>query len=347
MSPLKPSLQFLRPAAGAGLWFSAAPFGSNRRPKPTDLSQPSSKILSLLLPPLSQPHTGPPPFSLMNSTSAAFSNFLRASHGRHVRHHGGRGSVAVSLMAASVRCLPNPIAPKALLPSPALGSFRQTFQAHIMMRAANTEDGPDASGPSEDPTPPSATSWKRSRAKRIVGRAIDKSALRLLRRAEFVTETTFDMWPGRPMVERDAQWAPAFHRVLARSSQDGRRQRQSLSFICRTEHFTLNYQGVSHAQWPNDNPECARPRPPASFGAHSKRWTSSVVRPEPKSFQNAQRNYSGIWRSPALKLRSATRSEQRITTSTPNIISDQCAPTQMGSKRFRHESEEIDLPCRD
>jgi hypothetical protein len=38
-------------------------------------------------------------------------------------------------------------------------------------------------------------------------------------------------------------------------------------------------------------PNVPRPRPAASFGAHSMRWTSSVVRPEPKSFQNAQRNY--------------------------------------------------------
>jgi hypothetical protein len=32
-------------------------------------------------------------------------------------------------------------------------------------------------------------------------------------------------------------------------------------------------------------------RPAASFDARSKRWTSSAARPEPKSSQNAQRNY--------------------------------------------------------
>jgi len=32
-------------------------------------------------------------------------------------------------------------------------------------------------------------------------------------------------------------------------------------------------------------------RPAASFAARSKRWTSSAARPEPKSSQNAQRNY--------------------------------------------------------
>jgi len=34
-----------------------------------------------------------------------------------------------------------------------------------------------------------------------------------------------------------------------------------------------------------------QPRPVPSFAARSKRWTSSAARPEPKSSQNAQRNY--------------------------------------------------------
>ena len=34
-----------------------------------------------------------------------------------------------------------------------------------------------------------------------------------------------------------------------------------------------------------------QPRAAASFAARSKRWTSSPARPEPKSSQNAQRNY--------------------------------------------------------
>jgi uncharacterized protein DUF4167 len=33
------------------------------------------------------------------------------------------------------------------------------------------------------------------------------------------------------------------------------------------------------------------PRPAASLAARSKRWASSAARPEPKSSQNAQRNY--------------------------------------------------------
>ena len=34
-----------------------------------------------------------------------------------------------------------------------------------------------------------------------------------------------------------------------------------------------------------------QPRPVASFAARSKRWTPGASRPEPKSFQNSQRNY--------------------------------------------------------
>jgi hypothetical protein len=34
-----------------------------------------------------------------------------------------------------------------------------------------------------------------------------------------------------------------------------------------------------------------QPRPAASFATRSKRWASRAARPEPKSSQNAQRNY--------------------------------------------------------
>lgn len=34
-----------------------------------------------------------------------------------------------------------------------------------------------------------------------------------------------------------------------------------------------------------------QPRPAASFATRSKRWASGAARPEPKSSQNAQRNY--------------------------------------------------------
>jgi hypothetical protein len=42
---------------------------------------------------------------------------------------------------------------------------------------------------------------------------------------------------------------------------------------------------------PTTIPGVRRPTPAASFGARSKQWTSSAVRPEPKNSQNAQRNY--------------------------------------------------------
>lgn len=39
------------------------------------------------------------------------------------------------------------------------------------------------------------------------------------------------------------------------------------------------------------NMNTRQPRPAASFATRSKRWASSAARPEPKSSQNAQRNY--------------------------------------------------------
>jgi hypothetical protein len=54
--------------------------------------------------------------------------------------------------------------------------IEEAFQTHIIVCAAGAQDGPVASGQSEEPTPPRATSWKRPRAKRIAG-AIDKSIL--------------------------------------------------------------------------------------------------------------------------------------------------------------------------
>ena len=48
-----------------------------------------------------------------------------------------------------------------------------------------------------------------------------------------------------------------FNSASARSSENARHQLWFSSFVCRTEHFTRNYQGVSHAKWPKDNHECA------------------------------------------------------------------------------------------
>ena len=42
---------------------------------------------------------------------------------------------------------------------------------------------------------------------------------------------------------------------------------------------------------PNTIMSAHQPRPARSFAARSKRYTPSATRPEPKSFQNAQRNY--------------------------------------------------------
>jgi hypothetical protein len=62
---------------------------------------------------------------------------------------------------------------------------------------------------------------------------------------------------------------------------------------------------------------------------------------------------NGIWRSPKLKFKAETRSGQKTTTSTPNIISDRCPRTEKQDSRLcyndrcyqkRIVSISIDLP---
>ena len=58
-------------------------------------------------------------------------------------------------------------------------------------------------------------------------------------------------WPD----ECGAQQAKGFTGASARPSEC--RRLWFLSFVCRTEHFARNYQGVSHAKWPKAKHECA------------------------------------------------------------------------------------------
>ena len=51
-----------------------------------------------------------------------------------------------------------------------------------------------------------------------------------------------------------------------------------------------------------------------------------------RALKTRKETMSGIWRSPVLKPKSAIRSGQRTTTSTPNIILDRCHRTQKGRK---------------
>ena len=85
---------------------------------------------------------------------------------------------------------------------------------------------------------------------------------------------------------------------------------------------------------PNTIMSANQPRPARSFAARSKRWTSNATRPEPKSSQNAQRNYE--------RYLALARAEAQIGNtvgaenySTPNIISDRCAPTKNEPESMR------------
>ena len=73
-----------------------------------------------------------------------------------------------------------------------------------------------------------------------------------------------------------------------------------------------------------------QPRPAASFAAGSKRWTSSAP-----ALKTPKETMSGIWRSPATKPKSATRSGQRTTISTPSTILGRCPRTEKEGKRLR------------
>jgi hypothetical protein len=97
--------------------------------------------------------------------------------------------------------------------------------------------------------------------------------------------------PALRIDEHGAQQATGFNSASAGASENARHHLWFLSFVCRTEHFTHNYQGVSHAKWPKDIMSARQSRPAASFAARSKRWTSNAARPEPRNSQNAQRNY--------------------------------------------------------
>lgn len=55
--------------------------------------------------------------------------------------------------------------------------------------------------------------------------------------------------------------------------------------------------------------------------------------PSRRAFKTPKEAISDIWRLRVLKPKSATRSGQRITTSTPNIISDRCPQNQKGPNR--------------
>jgi hypothetical protein len=91
--------------------------------------------------------------------------------------------------------------------------------------------------------------------------------------------------------ERGAEQAMGLNSASAGSSENARHHLRFLSFGRRTERFTHNYPGVSHAKWPKTIMNSNQSRPAASYGARSKRWTSNPSRSEPKNSQAAQRNY--------------------------------------------------------
>src|SRR6476619_8219698 len=72
------------------------------------------------------------------------------------------------------------------------------------------------------------------------------------------------------------------------------------------------------------------------------------MRPAPnrRALTTRKETMSGIWRSPKLKPKAATPSEQKTTTSTPYIISDRCPRTEERHRRLCYNGRLFLLPCR-
>ena len=70
-------------------------------------------------------------------------------------------------------------------------------------------------------------------------------------------------------------------------------------------------------------------RPGPTVGGRAQRW---VPGPHRRARPMRKETMSGIWRSPVLKPKTATQSPQKITTSTPNIISDRCRRRERNSR---------------
>jgi len=109
----------------------------------------------------------------------------------------------------------------------------------------------------------------------------------------------------------------------------------SLVFIIRVSH------GSFYPQLPRSEPckmaqgqSLVRANPDRQRHLLHARSGGHRVPPAPsrRAFKTREETMSGIWRSPALKRKSATRSGQRTTTSTPSIILDRCPRIQQERK---------------
>src|SRR6516225_11112432 len=118
-----------------------------------------------------------------------------------------------------------------------------------------------------------------------------------------------------------------FNCASAHSSENASHKPWFSFFVRRTEHFRLPLGGVNHAEWPKDEHE----NTPTETRRHLLPAQSRGHRTPPAQHQaltTRKETISDIWSSPVLKPKPETQLEQKITTSTPNIISGRCPRTE-------------------
>ena len=118
-----------------------------------------------------------------------------------------------------------------------------------------------------------------------------------------------------------------FNCASAHSSENAHHKPWFSFFVRRTEHFRLPLRGVNHTEWPKDEHE----NTPTETRRHLLPAKSRGHRTPPAQHQaltTRKETISDIWSSPVLKPSPETRSGQKTTTSTPNIISGRCPRTE-------------------
>jgi len=125
----------------------------------------------------------------------------------------------------------------------------EAFRAHIIKCAPSREDGPEATGQSQEPMPPSPASRKRARANRLMGK-IDKSALpfpepRRIRDRDHVRYVT-----KQACLICGRQPCDAHHLRFAQHSALGRKVSDEFTVpLCRGHHREIHRCGDEAAWW--------------------------------------------------------------------------------------------------
>ena len=113
--------------------------------------------------------------------------------------------------------------------------------------------------------------------------------------------------------------------------------RPTIAFSDALERLRDNSSATSAGR-PSKSGTCEIAETQLGLRDSSQLGHSAGYRPHPDPSQTAFRAckepMSDIWRWPVLKLKMAIRSRQRTTISTPNIISDRCAPNRHNKRRL-------------